>query len=698
VADLSTRILVLPRSLDAPVSVLPGVGDKNAKLLGKLGIETIRELLLNLPFDWEAYGGPAAISDLKPGQQATVIGTVLGIGARKTPRKGLLLTAATIRDDAGEELAIVWFNQPYVANQLHRGQRIAVAGTVKAGRYGDIQMQNPHYERLDGPEDATPSRVGGLMPKYHLVEGLSSRKIARWVEDALPLAGQLEDLLPDAVRDRHRLLPVAEAVRRGHRPESDQEFADAKKRMAFAELFELQAAFALMRANVASEPATPIPYRQEVIDTFKTGLGFELTKAQKRSTWEAFQDMAKTMPMNRLLNGDVGSGKTAVAAACVAMAHSAGLQSVVMAPTEILARQHLHKFRIYLEESFPGLQVELLVSSQTAAERRRVRTAAASGHCALVVGTHALIEDDVEFANLGLAVVDEQHRFGTRQRELLRAKGRGRPHFLAMTATPIPRTLALAQYGEMSVSVIDELPPGRTPVATEVIHPDLRNRAYELVRAEVGAGRQAFIICPLIEESDLVVARSATAEFERLRTDVFPDLRMGLIHGRLKEKEDVMQRFVGGDIQVLVATAVVEVGVDVPNATVMMIEGADRFGLAQLHQFRGRVGRGVARSYCLLLADDPSEGALERLSLASSIHDGFKLAQEDMRLRGMGELMGPRQHGKLSELAMRALLEPGFLNDVRDEAQLIVSSDPGLEEHPVLKATVARRLELTSIS
>jgi ATP-dependent DNA helicase RecG len=401
--------------------------------------------------------------------------------------------------------------------------------------------------------------------------------------------------------------------------------------------------------------------------------------------------------MNRLLNGDVGSGKTAVAAACVAMAHAAGMQSVVMAPTEILARQHLRRFRSYLEESFPGLVVELLVSSQSAPERRRVRTSAASGHCALVVGTHALIEDEVEFATLGLAVVDEQHRFGTRQRELLRAKGAGRPHFLAMTATPIPRTLALAVYGEMAVSVINEMPPGRTPVTTEVVEPDRRDLAYAIVRREVAAGRQAFVICPLIEESEALAAKSATAEFERLKKDVFPDLALGLVHGRLKEKEEVMQQFVGGEIQVLVATAVVEVGVDVPNASVMMIEGADRFGLAQLHQFRGRVGRGSAQSYCLLLSDDPTEGAKERLSLVARIHDGFELAREDMRIRGMGELMGPRQHG-LSDAAMQALEQPELLSEIRQEAERILESDAGYEHHPALREAVGRRLEMTSIS
>jgi ATP-dependent DNA helicase RecG len=607
------------------------------------------------------------------------------------------LTEATIHDDSGAGIRVAWFNQPFVARQLHKGDRVAVAGMVKAGYGGMFEMQNPHHERLEGNGDAEPSRVGGLMPKYHLVAGLSQKKMAVWVESALPLAGRLEDLLPMSVRERHHLLPVEEAVRQGHRPDSQAQWQEARRRMAFAELFELQAAFALMRATNAAEPATPIPYKQEVIDTFKAGVGFELTHAQKRSTWEAFQDMQKTAPMNRLLNGDVGSGKTAVAAACVAMAHAAGLQSVVMAPTEILARQHLHKFRAYLEESFPGLTVELLVSSQGAAERRRVRVAAASGHCALVVGTHALIEEEVEFADLGLAIVDEQHRFGTHQRELLRAKGRGRPHFLAMTATPIPRTLALALYGEMAVSVIDEMPPGRTPVETEVVEPGERQRAYDLVRENVRAGRQAFVICPLIEESEVIVARSATAEAERLQKEVFPDLRLGLVHGRLKGKDDVMRAFVSGEIQVLVATAVVEVGVDVPNATVMMIEGADRFGLAQLHQFRGRVGRGAGHSYCLLLADDPAEPALNRLNLMTRIRDGFKLAAEDMRIRGMGEMMGERQHG-MSDLAMQALQEPELLNEVRQEAESILESDPAFDQHPMLKAAVARRLQITSIS
>ncbi len=691
-------VVLNPRlTLDSPAAELPKVKPADQRRLAALGIQTVRDLLLYMPFGWEEFGDPKPVNELVDGALATVVGTILRISPRITKYKHLKLTQATLVDDSDEELTLVWFNQPWVAKQLQKGDRIAVAGTVKSSRYHEFEMRNPHHERLDSGNGGLPKYIGGLMPKYHVVKGLTSKKLAAWVDAALPLAPRIEDELPEDVRARHRLLPLAQAVRLGHKPETQSDWSEARRRMGFAELFELQAAFALMRASIAAEPAAPIAYRQEVIDSFKAGLGFELTRAQRRSMWEAFQDMAKPIPMNRLLNGDVGSGKTAVAAACVAMAHAAGLQSVVMAPTEILARQHLHKFRAYLEPSFPTLKVELLVSNQGAAESRRVRTAAASNHCALVVGTHALIEENVEFADLGLAVVDEQHRFGTRQRELLRAKGRGRPHFMAMTATPIPRTLALAQFGEMEDSVIDELPPGRTPVETRVVAPDDRDSAYALVKEQVSRGRQAFVICPLIEDSEKVVARSATAEFERLSKDVFPDLKLDLIYGRLRDKDDVMKRFVAGETQVLVATAVVEVGVDVPNATVMMVEGADRFGLAQLHQFRGRVGRGAAISYCLLLADDPSQESSERLELVMRIHDGFKLATEDMRLRGMGELLGARQHG-MSDVAMRALEQPALIDEIRAEVDRVRETDPGFDRHPLLKAAVIRRLEQTSIS
>jgi len=683
-------------SLDQPVSELPKVRAAELKALQRLGLATVRDLLLHLPFDWEAYGTPVPIRAVLPGAQATVIGSLVKIEARRSMYKRKPMTEAILADDSGGRLKIVWFNQPWLARSHHAGDRVAVAGLVKAARYGSaLEMQNPHLEKVGGDEG--PRRVGGLMPKYHLSSGVTSKKIGELVEPLLGLAGGLEESIPAQTRQRHRLPAIADAIRWGHKPESTEQWRQARNRLAFAELLELQVAFLRSRRELESEPAAPVPYVQEVIERFKAGLGFELTHAQRRATWEVFQDLERGIPMNRLLNGDVGSGKTAVAAAAVAMVHAAGRQSVVMAPTEILARQHLLKFRSYLEGSFPDLRVELLISGLPAAERRRVTTAVASGHTALLVGTHALIEERVEILNLGLAVVDEQHRFGTRQRELLRGKGRGRPHFLAMTATPIPRTLALARYGDMTVSVLDELPPGRTPVETEVVPPAEREQAYGLVRREVAAGRQVFVICPLIEESEKLEAKAATVEFERLKADVFPDLRLALVHGKLKDKDAVMRAFAAGESDVLVATPVVEVGVDVPNATVMMIEGAERFGLAQLHQFRGRVGRGAHGSFCLLLSDDPTEVALERLQLVARERSGFRLAEEDLLLRGAGELMGPRQHG-LTDQAMRELLNPLLLNEAREEAERLLAEDPELEREPALLRAVTRRLEQMSMS
>ena len=682
--------------LDSPVSALPRVRATEVRLLRKLGLDTVRDLLLHLPFGWEALP-PASIAALPPGGQATVVATVLRVVKRRARFKSTEFVEAEVADDEGTRMRVTWFNRPYLARDLHPGDRLVLAGKVSASRFGR-QMSHPQYEREDAA--AAPRWLRGLQPKYHSTEGLTSRRIATLVELALPLADGLQDDVPEPARARHRLMSLAEAVRRGHQPESEAEWREARRRMDFGALLELQAAFLVARRRVGLERATPVEYRQEVIDAFKAGLGFELTRAQRHAIWDVFKDMRQPVPMNRLLNGDVGSGKTAVAAASAAMAHAAGLQTVMMAPTEILARQHRDKLRAYLEPSFPDLRVELLVSGLPAAERRRVRTAAASGpgHCALLVGTHALIEDDVELADLGLAVVDEQHRFGTRQRELLRDKSRGgRPHFLAMTATPIPRSLALALYGEMTLSMIDELPPGRRPVETQVVPPDARGAAYDLVRREVRAGRQVFVICPLIEESEKLQAKAATVEFERLRKDVFPDLRLGLVHGRMKDKDEAMRAFRAGESDLLVATSVVEVGVDVPNATVMMIEGADRFGLAQLHQLRGRVGRGARRSYCLLLSDDPSGAALRRLHLVAETSDGFRLAQEDMELRGVGEFMGARQHGA-TDYAMEVLRQPELLSEVRQEAEALLAADPDLARWPRLWEAAARRLDRTSIS
>lgn len=686
--------------LDTELGRVPGIRPAEARLLGRLGVITVRDLLHFLPYAVESYGAPVPIAGLREGEQATVVARVMRIVARRTSRKGMNLTEAVLADGSGRELKVVWFNQPYIARQVRPGEQVAVAGLVRRPqRSFHPELHNPHLQKVTAGE---PIKIGGLMPKYHLTQGLTSRRVAEVVTKVLDHRLRLPEPLPPEVLARHRLISLPDAVLLGHRPERLEDWNLARQRLAFSELFELQLAFAMLKQSQAAEPATPVPFRLDVIEALKLDLGFQLTRDQRRSAWEIFRDMERPVAMNRLLDGDVGSGKTAVAAAAVAMAHAAGLQSVVMAPTEVLARQHLDRFRAYLEgpalaRVAPGIRVELLVSGMTAPERRRVREEAATHMCTLVVGTHALIEEEVAFANLGLAIVDEQHRFGTGQRERLRRKGRGRPHFLAMTATPIPRTLALASCGEMDLSVIEELPPGRTPVTTRALRPSERDQAYQLIRAEVAAGRQAFVICPLIEDSEALEVRSATAEFERLKREVFPDLRLDLVHGRRRDKDQVMRGFASGQLDVLVATAVVEVGVDIANASVILIEGANRFGLAQLHQFRGRVGRGLHPGYCLLIADDEEEARFGRLRLMEQIADGFQLAERDLELRGAGELVGVRQHG-VSDLAMRALLQPDLLNEIREEAAALVAADPRLDRHPLLREAVARRYAGTSLS
>ncbi len=677
---------------------VPRIGTRGAALLRRLGLETVEDLLLDLPRKVERFADAGEQSWLVDGERVRVEGTIAHVNARvvraRTGRR-LPMTAMDVDADLGGQLHVTWFNQDYLARQFRVGDRIAVAGVVRyRGSHGP-EMANPAWERAPAGRPL-PERVGGSQPIYGLTQDLTQKRLRGWIEGLLEHADQIEDPIPGWMRERFDLLPLGDTLRLAHQPESEEDLARAVARMERAELIELQLAFAISRRARERERAAPIPYRQLVIDRFKESLPFELTRPQKQAIWDVYRDLEHERPMNRMLDGDVGSGKTAVAAAAVAMADAAGQQSVLLAPTEILARQHLAKCRGYLEHGFAELSVDLLISGLGAAERRRVRTAAASGHSALVVGTHALLEDEVQFQNLGLAIVDEQHRFGTHQRELLRGKlGDLRPHVLALTATPIPRSLALAYYGEMDVSVIDELPSGRIPVVTRVMKRD--EEAFDLIRAEVANGHQAFVICPLIEGSETSTGRAATEEFERLRTKVFPDLRVALVHGRVRNKEEVMQQFRDGAADVLVATSVIEVGVDVPNATVMFIEGAEHFGLAQLHQFRGRVGRSDLQSYCLLLPDQATERVRERLTLLEQVNDGFRLAEADLKIRGPGELIGTRQHGDPDEL-MRAMANPRLLGEVQTAVAELLERDPELRSVPALAARARARLEQTTIN
>ena len=663
---------------DTPVAALPKVGAERLRALDKLGIGTVRDLLYHLPRRHEDSREVTPVAQLRPGEVQTARVRVRSASRRVSSRKRLVVVEASLRDETGV-VGAVWWNQGYLAGQLHEGLELLVHGKVESSRTG-LEFRSPTWERVG--EDQR--HVGLLAPVYPETAKLSSGMLRALIEPLLPLTATLPDRLPPAVREAEGLMPVGQALRQAHFPDSDEAGARARERIAFEELFLLQLAAQRARRRRLSSTGVVIPYDVETARAFTAALPFRLTDGQRVAAHEILTDMADSGPMNRLLQGDVGSGKTAVAAMAALMSHRAGRQTAVMAPTEILARQHHATLTEMLAPH--GIAPRLLVGSTPARARREVLEAMAQGREPLLVGTHALIEDDVAFSDLGLVVVDEQHRFGVAQRQRLRRKAELAPNFLAMTATPIPRSLSLTVYGDVNVSELRELPPGRQPVPTRVVAPHRRGEAYEFIREQVAEGRQAFVICPLIEESDKLGVKSATAEHHRLSTEIFSDLRVELLHGRLAgaEKEQRMARFARGDADILVATSVIEVGVDVPNATIMVIEGAERFGLAQLHQFRGRVGRGTHRSFCLLFQGGMDDEFSLRLETVARVHSGFELAEADLRLRGPGDVAGLRQHG-LPEMLAADLLDVVMLQRAREAARLWLDSDPELTRHEPLR-------------
>ena len=670
----------------SPVTMVPGVKPDDERKLDKLGIRTAHDLLFHLPYRYDDTRELARVAELQPGEEQTARVHVQRVGrAERSPVKKIMLVRAVLEDETGA-VGAVWFNQPYIAQRLRAGDIIVVHGKVKYNRDGDLEFQSPEFEMAHDEQ----RHVGTLAPVYHETYKLSSRQIRNLIAPLLlTLAPKLEDVVPPDVLEAEGLLPIQEALRAVHEPVSHEEADAGRRRVAFEELFLLHLAAERARRRRVHAAGVVIPYDVELARGFTRSLPFTLTGAQRVAGHQILSDMAEPGPMNRLLQGDVGSGKTVVAALAALMAHRAGRQTAVMAPTEILARQHAATLDALLTPH--GLPPRLLVGSTNERARREIIAALAAGHDALVVGTHALIEDDVVMENLGLAIVDEQHRFGVAQRQRLRQKSGVMPNFLAMTATPIPRSLALTVYGDVDVSSLHEMPPGRIPVETRVVHTLERDRAYAFVREQVGAGAQAFVICPLIEESDKLGAKAATAEHERLSRQVFADLRVDLLHGRMpgREKEQRMARFVAGETDILVSTSVVEVGVDVPNASVMVIEGAERFGLAQLHQFRGRVGRGTRPSFCLLFEGGVDEGSTRRLHYLSTHTSGFDLAEHDLRDRKAGDVVGLRQHG-LPEMQAADLLDEALSVCARDAARLLLDEDPGLSAYPPLAEAMAR--------
>ena len=699
-------------TLNSPVSVLPGITRAVEQKFAKIGVSSVRDLLYHFPTRYHDYSELRPIAELEPDGEQTVMGEIWSVGVKPIGRRRA--AEAIIGDETGT-LRAIWWGQPWVARRLRQGEKIALSGKVSHYR-GRLQMDGPEIHDIDDES----LRQRRLVPVYKSTDKLTQGMIRSAIQHALDnFAGRLTDPIPDAIRERFDLWASPDAIRQIHAPDSLEDAEAARNRFAFEELLFIEIGVVRRRREWESRggaPALELP--DETRDGFVRSLPFPLTGAQEKAIAAILANIGGGVAMNRLLEGDVGSGKTVVAAAALLAAVKSGYQGVIMAPTEILAEQHFRTFTsildskghespdggVWFQETAEGytalrpeymdrpVKVALLTGRQKASEKAAVHDAISRGEVDIAVGTHALVQGAVEFDNLGLVVVDEQHRFGVAQRAALREKGVS-PHVLVMTATPIPRTLALTVYGDLDITVLDEMPPGRPTVKTTRVLEKQRRQAWDLVKKKVDEGRQAYIICPLVEESDVIEAKAAVQEYERLSSDVFPELRLGLLHGRMtpKEKNATMRQFRDGELDILVSTAVVEVGIDVPNATVMLIEGADRFGLSQLHQFRGRVRRSSEQAYCLLLADDPTEEGKERLRILETVSDGFELAEEDLRIRGPGEYFGTRQSG-MPDLRLAKLTDVSLIENTRREAGLLLDDDPMLEQpqHSELRSQVER--------
>ncbi len=689
--------------LDSPIAVIKGISTSVAKKFAKFNVRTVRDLLYFFPRRYVDYSRKKPTSELIEGEEQTIIGTIWQ--ARITTLGSRQGTEAIIGDETGN-IRAVWFNQPYLAKIFRTNARIVISGPVSLFK-GHKVFESPEWELLG---DKELIHTGRLVPVYPLTRGLYPRQVRKWTKETVDgYVWQLRDFLPQQIMTRSQLLDLATAITQIHYPDDQTMAASARARLSFDELLLLQLGVLTKKRDwQESQPANAFRINPEVISRFLQCLPFALTRAQEQVLLEILEDLKKPKAMSRLLQGEVGSGKTVIATLALLMAAVNGCQSALMAPTEVLAEQHYANICSYLPQAgnqksssesvegtvrcFTGflsrpLTIALLIGSLSAADKEDLHSKIRQGKVDIVIGTHALIQKEVRFKKLGLAVIDEQHRFGVLQRSALRQKGFN-PHVLVMTATPIPRTMALTLYGDLDISVIDELPPGRQVVKTKCLEPQDREKAYTFLHRQISAGRQAFIICPLIEESEMLEAKAAKTEYERLSREVFPDLRLGLLHGQMPgpEKEVVMRHFRGGDLDILVSTSVVEVGIDVPRASVMIVEGAERFGLSQLHQFRGRVGRDKEQGCCLLIPEKLSPEARERLRLIERLHNGFTLAEKDLELRGPGEFFGTHQSG-LPNLRLAKLTDLRNLELARREAMTLFQEDPDFRkaEHQPLR-------------
>ncbi|MEM1170733.1 MAG: ATP-dependent DNA helicase RecG [Cyanobacteria bacterium P01_H01_bin.35] len=689
--------------LQQPLKDVKGIGIKNSDRLETLGLSTVRELLYYYPRDHIDYARQVNIRDLEPGATVTIIGKVKRFNCFSSPKnKKLTILELTLTDATGQIKISRFFAGPRFSNKgwqmLQKkfypvGAKVAASGLVKENKYGK-NLDNPEIEVLDSEGGEIESmKIGRLVPVYPLTDGVGADVVRKAIFTVLPTAEKLSDTLPENFLNQYQLIDLKNAIKNIHFPTDRDCLAAARRRLVFDEFLYLQLGL-LKRRQVQTKIETGIalPVTGKLIDKFYELLPFQLTNAQNRVVNEILSDLQKPEPMKRLVQGDVGAGKTVVAVVAMLAAIQVGYQAALMAPTEVLAEQHYRKLVSWF--NLLHLPVELLTGSTKTAKRREIHAQLETGELPVLVGTHALIQDAVNFHKLGLVVIDEQHRFGVQQRAKLQQKGES-PHFLAMTATPIPRTLALTLHGDLDVSQIDELPPGRQPIQTTTLTGRQRKKAYDLIRREIVQGRQVYIVLPLVEESEKLDVKSAVEEHQKLAEKVFPEFQIGLLHGRMSsaEKDQAISTFRDNETQILVSTTVVEVGVDVPNATVMLIENAERFGLSQLHQLRGRVGRGVHKSYCLLMRGAGSTDAVERLNVLAQSQDGFFIAEMDMRLRGPGQVLGTKQSG-LPDFALASLVEDQeVLELARDAAFRVMEKDESLNSLPLLRRELEWRYQ-----
>lgn len=660
---------------EKPIRYVRGIGPKKSELFALAGIQTLDDVLRYYPRDYEDHTCITPIQELEAGQKACICATVGTIPYVRKLRRDLDIAKLRVFDETGT-LDIVFYNQRYAALQLHQGNTYLFYGRI-AAEGNALCMYRPTIESCEGDK-------GSIVPIYTVPAGLTQKDMLRAAEAALKeIPADYPDCLPLAVREKYRLPDIRECLAYIHRPANMQEVSYARQRLIFEELFLLSCGLARLRQR--RNTVTGVCFTKTALESFWSALGFTPTKAQARAIQDICQDTASGKPMNRLIQGDVGSGKTAVAQALCMLAVQNGYQAAVMAPTEILARQHYEAFRKLFEPL--GIQIILLTGSFTEKQKRQAKQQIAQGDAQIIVGTHAMIQQDVSFARLGAAVVDEQHRFGVQQRASLSAKG-DCPHILVMSATPIPRTLALILYGDLDVSVIDELPPGRTPVATYAVGENMRERIHRFIEKQCALGGQVYVVCPLVAESEMPL-KSAQQHADTLR-QVLPNRKIGMLHGRMKaaEKDKIMEQFAAGELDILVSTTVIEVGVNVPNATLMVVEDAQRFGLSQLHQLRGRVGRGTRESYCIFFGADKGDAARMRLKLLCHTSDGFVIAKEDLAQRGPGDFFGKRQHGLPALHIANIAGDMAILQYAQEEATALLARDPMLQSVPLLRQRV----------